>query len=172
MMGQVWARCHLETLVTDELASNSEYNNRSRLCNRSVGLCGGIGGNRALSLGDIRALDTDWARRCGASAPIGPVASVRITKSERNWTMQEGHITSALGMTEDQLYQYLDELLREEAAEAAAQTGKSVDEELESPGFQAVGAAATYAIKLIDANNAFITRHLLDAGLLSSDEEG
>ena len=86
--------------------------------------------------------------------------------------MQEGHITSALGMTEDQLYQYLDELLREEAAEAAAQTGKSVDEELESPGFQAVGAAATYEIKLIDANNAFITRHLLDAGLLSSDEEG
>ena len=124
MMGQVWARCHLETLVTDELASNSEYNNRSRLCNRSVGLCGGIGGNRALSLGDIRALDTDWARRCVVRAHrSGHVASVRITKSERNWTMQEGHITSALGMTEDQLYQYLDDLLREEAAEAAAQTG-------------------------------------------------
>ncbi len=85
--------------------------------------------------------------------------------------MQEGHISAALGMTEDELYQYLDELLREEAAEAAAESGKSVDEELETPGFQAAGAAATYAIKLIDANNAFITRQLLDAGLLSPDDD-
>lgn len=80
--------------------------------------------------------------------------------------MSEGRISAALGMTEAELYQYLDELLREEAAEAAGQTGKSIEEELESAGFQAVGAAATYAIKLIDANNAFITRQLLDAGLL------
>lgn len=86
--------------------------------------------------------------------------------------MQEGHISAVLGMTEEQLYQYLDELVHEEAAEAAAESGKSVDEELESPGFQAVGAAATYAIKLIDANNAFITRQLLDAGLLSPGDEG
>jgi hypothetical protein len=86
--------------------------------------------------------------------------------------MQEGHISTALGMTEPELYQYLDELLREEAAEAAEQSGKSVQEELESRGFQAVGAAATYAIKLIDANNAFITRQLLDAGLLVPDAEG
>lgn len=85
--------------------------------------------------------------------------------------MQEGHISAVLGMTEDQLYQYLDELLREEAGEAAAVSGKPIDEELESTGFQAVGAAATYAIKLIDANNAFITRQLLDAGLLSADDE-
>ena len=86
--------------------------------------------------------------------------------------MQEGHISTVLGMTEEQLYRYLDELVHEEAAEAAAESGKSVDEELESPGFKAVGAAATYAIKLIDANNAFITRQLLDAGLLSPEEEG
>ncbi len=86
--------------------------------------------------------------------------------------MKQGNISEALGMTEEQLYQYLDEVLREEAAEAAAESGKSVDEELESPGFQAVGAAATYAIKLIDANNAFITRQLLDAGLLSPEDEG
>jgi hypothetical protein len=86
--------------------------------------------------------------------------------------MQEGHISSALGMTEEELYQYLDELLQSEAAEAAAESGKSVDEELASPGFHAVGAAATYAIKLIDANNAFITRQLLDAGLLAPEGEG
>ena len=75
-------------------------------------------------------------------------------------------------MTEDELYRYLDELLHEEAAEAAEQTGRSVEEELESAGFQAVGAAATYAIKLIDANNAFITRQLLDAGVLMPESEG
>lgn len=84
--------------------------------------------------------------------------------------MAEGQISSTLGMTETELYQYLEELLHEEAAEAAEQSGKSVEEELDSPGFHAVGAAATYAIKLIDANNAFITRQLLDAGLLSPEE--
>ena len=74
-------------------------------------------------------------------------------------------------MSEDELYQYLDELLREEAAEASAESGKSVEEELESAGFAAVGSAATYAIKLIEANNAFITRQLLDAGILNQDDE-
>ena len=84
--------------------------------------------------------------------------------------MTEGRIQHALGMTEDELYRYLDELLREEAAEAAEQSGKSVEEEIDSPGFHAVGAAATYAIKLIEANNAFITRQLLDAGLLPTGD--
>lgn len=91
---------------------------------------------------------------------------------ERHTIMSQGHIGSTLGMTEDQLYQYLDELLKEEAAEASEQSGKSIEEELESAGFQAAGAASTYAIKLIEANNAFITRQLLDAGVLSGGEEG
>lgn len=85
--------------------------------------------------------------------------------------MEEGRISSSLGMTEAELYLYLEELLQEEAAEAAEESGKSVEEELASAGFKAVGAASTYAIKLIDANNAFITRQLLDAGLLSPSEE-
>ena len=71
-----------------------------------------------------------------------------------------------LGMTEQELYGYLNDLLHEEAAEAAEATGKSVEEELGSAGFAAVGAASTYAIKLILANNAFLTRQLLDAGVL------
>lgn len=75
-----------------------------------------------------------------------------------------------LGMTEDELYGYLNDLLHEEAQEAAQESGKSVGEELASPGFAAAGAASTYAIKLILANNAFITRQLLDLGLLLSDE--
>ncbi len=81
--------------------------------------------------------------------------------------MSSGRIDQVLGMSEDDLYQYLDELLREEAAEASAESGESIEEELESPGFAAAGAAATYAIKLIEANNAYITRQLLDAGILT-----
>jgi hypothetical protein len=69
-------------------------------------------------------------------------------------------------MTEQELYGYLNDLLHEEAAEAAAESGKSVEEELDTAGFAAAGASASYAIKLIMANNAFITRQLLDLGLL------
>lgn len=71
-----------------------------------------------------------------------------------------------LGMSEDELYGYLTDLLREEAAEAAEQGGTSAAEELASPGFAAAEAASTYAIKLILANNAFLTRQLLDLGVL------
>lgn len=85
--------------------------------------------------------------------------------------MSDARIDQVLGMNEGQLYQYLDELLREEAAEASDESGKSVDEELDSAGFAAAGAAASYAIKLIEANNAFITRQLLDAGVLAQDDE-
>jgi hypothetical protein len=74
-------------------------------------------------------------------------------------------------MTEEELYRYLGELLREEAAEAAAESGKSVEEEFDSAGFAAAEAASTYAIKLIDANNAFLTRQLLDAGVFNQDED-
>ena len=76
-----------------------------------------------------------------------------------------------LGMSEAELYQYLEEVLREEAAEAAAESGRSVEEELDTRAFQAVAAASTYAIKLIQANNAFITRQLLDRGVLPYGEE-
>ncbi|MBA2278565.1 MAG: hypothetical protein H0W06_12465 [Chloroflexia bacterium] len=72
----------------------------------------------------------------------------------------------ALGMKEEELYGYLHDLLREEAAEAAEQSGASITDELASPGFAAAEAASTYAIKLILANNAFLTRQLLDLGLL------
>ncbi len=75
-----------------------------------------------------------------------------------------------LGMSEDELYGYLKDLLHEEAEEAAGVTGKTVEEELDSPGFAAAGAASTYAIKLILANNAFITRQLLDLGIFGTDD--
>lgn len=75
-----------------------------------------------------------------------------------------------LGMTEDELYGYLNDLLHEEAAEAAEASGKTVEEELDSAGFAAAGAASTYAIRLILANNAFLTRQLLDLGVLLPSE--
>ena len=75
-----------------------------------------------------------------------------------------------LGMSEPELYGYLNDLLHEEAAEAAEASGKTVEQELDSAGFAAAAAASTYAIKLILANNAYITRHLLDLGVLAVTE--
>ena len=80
--------------------------------------------------------------------------------------MTDGIPADALGMTEVELYGYLNDLLHEEAAEAATQSGKTVEEELDTTGFAAAEAASTYAIKLILANNAFISRQLLDLGVL------
>jgi hypothetical protein len=91
-------------------------------------------------------------------------------ETEWNVTMSEDRFADALGMTEGELYGYLNDLLHEEAAEAAAESGKSIEEELESAGFTAAEAANTYAIKLILANNAFITRQLLDLGILQAGD--
>ena len=84
--------------------------------------------------------------------------------------MENDEFDDILGMSERELYGFLNDLLHEEAAEAAEQSGKSVEEELDSPGFAAAAAASTYAIKLILANNAFITRQLLDRGVLPVGE--
>ncbi len=74
-------------------------------------------------------------------------------------------------MTEPELYGYLNDLLHEEAQEAADESGKTVEEELQTAGFAAAGAASTYAIKLIMANNAFLTRQLLDLGVLDAEDQ-
>ncbi|HWV36005.1 MAG TPA: hypothetical protein VNZ55_10235 [Thermomicrobiales bacterium] len=74
-----------------------------------------------------------------------------------------------LGIPEEDMYRLLNEILHDEAAEAAAESGKSVEEELASPGFSAASAITTYAIKLISANNAYLTRQLLDRGALGDE---
>ncbi len=71
-----------------------------------------------------------------------------------------------LGMTEDQLAAYLDEMLLEEAEEAAVERGTSAEQELDSPGFASVRSSCSYAVRLITANNAFLARQLLDMGVL------
>lgn len=83
--------------------------------------------------------------------------------------MDEQAAAEILGMTENELYGYLKDLLHEEAAEAAVQSGKTVEQELDSAGFAAAEAASTYAIKLILANNAFLTRQFLDLGILGAE---
>lgn len=76
-----------------------------------------------------------------------------------------------IGMTAEEMHAYLEALLQEEAAEAAAERGTTVEEELDSIGFAAVRAASSYAVKLLDANNAYIARYLLDQGVLGGDRE-
>ncbi len=76
-----------------------------------------------------------------------------------------------IGMTAEEMHAYLEALLQEEAAEAARVRGTTVDEELDSAGFAAARAASSYAIKLLDANNAYIARYLLDRGVLAGGEE-
>jgi hypothetical protein len=72
-----------------------------------------------------------------------------------------------VGMTAEEMHAYIEALLQEEAAEAAAERGTTVEEELDSIGFAAARAASSYAIRLLDANNAYIARFLLDRGLLA-----
>ncbi len=74
-----------------------------------------------------------------------------------------------IGMTAEEMQAYIEALLQEEAAEAAAERGTTVEEELDSIGFAAARAASSYAIKLLDANNAYIARYLLDRGILAGD---
>ena len=76
-----------------------------------------------------------------------------------------------LGMTEDQLAAYMDEMLLEEAEEAAAARGTTPEKELDSPGFASVRSSCSYAVRLITANNAFLARQLLDMGVLNPGEE-
>ena len=75
-----------------------------------------------------------------------------------------------IGMTTEEMQAYIEALLHEEAAEAAAMRGTTVEEELDSVGFAAARSATSYAIKLLDANNAYIARFLLDRGVLTSDQ--
>ena len=79
---------------------------------------------------------------------------------------QGGPPLETLGMTEEAMWAYIEELLREHAGEEAAAKGTTPADELASPGYAAVRAAMSYAIRLIAANNAYIARHLLDLGII------
>jgi len=84
-------------------------------------------------------------------------------------TEAEQGARDTIGMTAEEMQAYIEALLQEEAAEAAAERGTTVEEELDSIGFAAARAASSYAIKLLDANNAYIARYLLDRGVFTGD---
>jgi hypothetical protein len=86
--------------------------------------------------------------------------------------MENSDQRDTLGMTQDELLTYFEELLVQEAQEAAEAKRTSVEDELAAPGFAAVRASVSYVIQLIDANNAFIARSLLDRGVLASEPAG
>ena len=72
-----------------------------------------------------------------------------------------------LGMTPEEMQTYLARIMHEEAAEAAARNGISVDAELNTVAFAAVRAATSYAIHLVAANNALLTRQLIKLGVIA-----
>jgi hypothetical protein len=68
--------------------------------------------------------------------------AVRTVWSEEGTVADSSEETrDTIGMTPIELLGYLEALLAEEAAEAAAERGTTVEEELDSPGFAAVRAS-------------------------------
>lgn len=80
--------------------------------------------------------------------------------------MGEAEPRETLGMTEEELQTYFEELLQAQAVEVAAEENRPPAQVMASTAFAATRAATSYAIQLIAANNAYLSRHLLDLGLL------
>lgn len=78
----------------------------------------------------------------------------------------EGQPLEMLGMAEESMYAYAETLIDEHAKASAAERGVSLEEELEFPIYAANRAAVAYAIKIMVANNAYLTKHLLDLGVI------
>ncbi len=81
--------------------------------------------------------------------------------------MGEAAPRETLGMTEEELRAYFEELLRAKAEEVAAEESRTPAQVMASTAFAATRAATSYAIELIAANNAYLSRHLLDLGVLT-----
>jgi len=82
--------------------------------------------------------------------------------------MGEVEPRETLGMTEEELRAYFEELLRAKAEEVAAEEDRTPAQVMASTAFAATRAATSYAIELIAANNAYLSRHLLDLGVLTA----
>jgi hypothetical protein len=108
---------------------------------------------------------------CYDPAPNGRRRPARMNEDDRNGE-ESCMARETIGMTQDEMLAFLDEILQQEAAEAATANGTSVEDELASAGFAAMRSASSYAIHLIDANNAYIARYLLDQGLIAPAGEG
>lgn len=78
----------------------------------------------------------------------------------------EGQPLEMLGMAEESMFAYAESLIEAQAKAAAAARGVSLEEELDFPIYAANRAAVAYAIKIIVANNAYLTKHLLELGVI------
>lgn len=81
---------------------------------------------------------------------------------------EDGRPLETLGMSEEAMRLYVEELLREHAQQTAEEKGTSLEKELDNPAYAAIRASMSYAVQLIQANNAYLTRHLLDLGAIPS----
>jgi hypothetical protein len=79
----------------------------------------------------------------------------------------EGKPLEMLGMAEESMLAYAESLIEEQAKVNAAERGVSLEEELDGPGYAAARASISYTVKIIVANNAYLTNHLLELGVIN-----
>jgi hypothetical protein len=79
----------------------------------------------------------------------------------------EGKPLEMLGMAEESMLAYAESLIEEQAKVNAAERGVSLEEELDGPGYAAARASIAYVVKVIVANNAYLTNHLLELGVIN-----
>ncbi len=79
---------------------------------------------------------------------------------------QEGQPLEMLGMAEESMFAYAEAMIEEQAKISAAARGVPLEEELDSPGYAAARASIAYVVKVMVANNAYLTKHLLDLGVI------
>jgi hypothetical protein len=88
-------------------------------------------------------------------------------------TMQsgaEGQPLEMLGMAEESMLAYAESLIEDQARISADERGVSLEEELGTPGFAAARSALHYVVKVMVANNAYLTNHLLELGVIRSGD--
>jgi hypothetical protein len=83
---------------------------------------------------------------------------------------EEGQPLEMLGMAEESMLAYAESLIEDQARITAAERGVSLEKELDTPGYQAARAALSYVVKVMVANNAYITNHLLELGVLQAGD--
>lgn len=83
---------------------------------------------------------------------------------------QEGQPLEMLGMAEESMIAYAEALVEEGARLAAEARGVSLEEELDTPSVIATRTTLQYVVKLLVANNAYFTNHLLELGVIGTGD--
>ena len=83
---------------------------------------------------------------------------------------EEGQPLEMLGMAEESMLAYAESLIEDQARMTAEERGVSLEEELDTPGYLAARSAIMYVVKVMVANNAYLTNHLLELGVLRTGD--